>query len=375
MSQNNKILLKWTAAFPDSSGYASAARGYVSALIDHPEVDLTISPVSFESQKTNHSSFNEKAEPYLNRRIDYKFNILHLTPENYHVFYEQSKYNIAYTVWETDRLPGDWIPILNRMNEIWVPSEWNVEVFKSSGVTKPIIAVPHVVEHANSWDTISPFELPCKEDAFVFYSIFQWIERKNPLCLLKAYLTEFDASENVCLALKTYRINTSLEEQNIIKNEIVTIKEKLKLSNYPPIYFLGQLFPDELIVKLHKRGDCFVLAHRGEGFSITHAEAMSFGKPCIGTNYSGNLQFMNSKNSYLIDYQSTPVYDMIFGKYHGKMNWADPDVSHLRKLMRSVFTYKEEAIQKGLIGQQTIKDTLNSKTISNLIVNRLKEIG
>lgn len=374
MSNDNKIPIRWTSAILDSSGYANASRGYVLALMDHPDVEISISPVSFEEQRTSHKTFEEKAKLFLDRKIDYKFNILHLTPENYHIFHNPSKYNIAYTVWETDRLPGEWVPMINKMDEVWVPSEWNKEVFKNSGIIKPIVVVPHVIEKPDT-STLKPFDLPCSEDTFVFYSIFQWIERKNPLCLLKAFLTEFSASEKVCLALKSYRINTSLQEQDIIKNEIQLIKEKLRLSNYPPIYFLGQLFPDEMISRLHMRGGCFILPHRGEGFSISHAEAMSHGKPAVGTNYSGNLDFMNQDNSYLIDYQLTPTYGMIFGKYHGKMNWADPDITHLKQIMREVFENKDQAVQRGLVGQKTIQEKLNAKVISNLIVNRLKEIG
>ena len=48
--------------------------------------------------------------------------------------------------------------------------------------------------------------------------------------------------------------------------------------------------------------DCYVSLHRSEGFGLTMAEAMAIGKPVIATGYSGNVDFMNSGNSHLIEY-------------------------------------------------------------------------
>ena len=49
--------------------------------------------------------------------------------------------------------------------------------------------------------------------------------------------------------------------------------------------------------------DCYVSLHRAEGFGLTLAEAMAIGKPVIATGYSGNVDFMNDANSYLVDYE------------------------------------------------------------------------
>jgi glycosyltransferase involved in cell wall biosynthesis len=51
---------------------------------------------------------------------------------------------------------------------------------------------------------------------------------------------------------------------------------------------------------LTARCDCYVSLHRSEGFGLTMAEAMAWGKPVIATAYSGNLEFMDNDNSYLV---------------------------------------------------------------------------
>src|SRR5205085_9026255 len=53
--------------------------------------------------------------------------------------------------------------------------------------------------------------------------------------------------------------------------------------------------------------DCYVSLHRSEGFGLTMAEAMAIGKPVIATGYSGNVGFMSSAHSHLIDYTMSRV--------------------------------------------------------------------
>lgn len=369
------IPLRWVCPTFDTSGYASATRSYLNALIDTGEVDLSVGTVSFEKQKTTHGGFADKVKPYMDKKIANKIQVVHLTPENYVNFRTQNTYNIGYTAWEADHLPHQWVELCNLMNEIWVPSTWNAEVFKASGVKPPIHVIPHIIR-APDISKATKVTLGVEDDTFIFYSIFQWIERKNPIGLLKAYLTEFKADENVCLALKSYRLNTSIKEQGLIKTEIGRVKKALAMPNsaYPPIRFFGSLLTSEQMMGFHDRGDCFVLPHKGEGFGIPHAEAMALGKPVIATNYSGNLEFMNSDNSYLVDCFEAPVCNMIFPNYHGYMNWVEPSVSHLKALMRQVYEDRKAAKKVGERAAKDISEQLSAEIIAGKIVGRLQQI-
>ena len=368
------IPLKWTSACLDSSGYAEASRNYISALHKSEKVNLTLSITSFENQKTDHSEIGRLCGSLVNKKdVPYKINVVHLTPENFPTFVERDKYNIGYTVWETDSLPKDWVPLCNMMDEIWVPSKWNKNVFIHSGVTKPIYIIPHclMVDTSEAKEHIS---MGVSDDTFIFYSVFQWIVRKNPIDLLKAYFTEFKKDEKVCLALKTYRLNTSVKEKDVIKQDIQKIKHGLNLQEYPQIIFFGDLFSNEVMKAFYQKGDCFVLPCHAEGWGICYATAMAYGKPTIGTKYGGQLDFMNSKNSYLIKCQESPVFNMIFPNYDGSMNWADPNISHLKKLMRYVYENREEAKTIGLQGKKDIEELYNPRVVSDLITKRLEEI-
>lgn len=55
-------------------------------------------------------------------------------------------YSIGRTMFETDRLPAVFVPRLNAMNEIWVPSQWQKDSFIASGVIpEKLVVVPEGV--------------------------------------------------------------------------------------------------------------------------------------------------------------------------------------------------------------------------------------
>ena len=53
--------------------------------------------------------------------------------------------------------------------------------------------------------------------------------------------------------------------------------------------------------------DAFVSLHRSEGFGFGLAEAMLLGKPAIGTDYSGNTDFLTEATGYLVPNELVPL--------------------------------------------------------------------
>jgi len=86
-------------------------------------------------------------------------------------------------------------------------------------------------------------------------------------------------------------------------------------------------------------GDCFVSLHRSEGFGLGLAEAMLMAKPVIATGYSGNLVFVNRKNSLLVDYElaeieeGRPIYTR--GNF-----WVEPSIKQAAAHMRGVYEHR-----------------------------------
>ncbi len=359
----------------DSSGYGNAARNNVAAL-HSIGTKIEVMPITFEKQKANIGELGLLMSQLTNRDADNAIHIVHCTPQNYPHLVKEDKYNIGYAAWESSLLPDGWADHINLLNEIWCPSEYNVQVFKDSGVTIPVYCVPHTFDMDRSVEPDMNLVGKRKPDEFMFYSIFQWLERKNPLGLLVAYLTEFEPGENVSLALKTFlQSHNSPQEVAQIRSQIKEVKNKLHMSSFPRVLLISQLLSAQEIAGLHAIGDCFVLPHRCEGFGIPIAEATLAGNPTISTNYGGAVDFItHEETGYLTNYTISPVYGMPWHIYSGKMNWADPDLSDVKKWMRYVFENRDEAKKVALTGKTMLEDNLSWESVGNRMKERLDKI-
>lgn len=364
----------------DSSGYSEAARNNIAAL-HYGGVTVNVVPLSFEKFKSDLGDLGKLAKSLVGKNHPGKIQILHCTPNMYANHIKKDMYNIGYTVWETDKLPSDWVNDINRCNEVWVPCNHNVEVFKRSGVNIPVYCIPHAFnpEYQNE----EKEELPVNnidENDFVFYSIFQWTERKNPLSLLKAYLTEFKENENVVLILKTYLVDpTNNNEKEAIKNQIKDLKAALHLKSYPKVLLISSLLSSQQIKELHLIGDCFVSLHACEGFGVPIAEAMLSDSVVLTTSYGGPSDFIiENVTGFTVPYTMTPVCGMPWSHYAGDQNWASPDIDTAKKKMRRIFNIGQPRLDSlGHIrsnAKEKIQTEYSWEAVGHLMKNRLLEI-
>lgn len=367
--------VKYIAPVFDGSGYAEAARNYVLA-IHRKGYPITVAPITFENTRPDLGKEGEILLGLINNNVDYDKIITHSTPDlwQHYTKFERNKYLIGYTVWETSNLHPSWAVACNRANEIWVPCDWNVEVFRDSGVGVPIHKVPHAIDIPDL-DIVPDFNLEGISDSdYVFYSIFQWQERKNPYGLLAAYTSAFTGVDDVVLVLKTYR-NDHSGDKSTIKDLVLQYKKYMTLDHFPKMYLIVENLSSGAITALHKRGDCFVLLQRSEGWGLSHFEAASMGNPIITPAYGGQTDFLKKDNSYLIDYQLTPVTGMPWSPYYrGDQWWCEPNIKQTVDTMRHVYNNRDEAKEKGKRARQYVSDNFTWDRIGDMIVERLRQI-
>ena len=370
--------IEWVGPVENPSGYGAFARSFILAM-NKRGMKIQVLPVSFDTQKPELGAEGKEVESLINgNRKGVNISILNMTPEFWQKFKNPNPgvINIGFTMFETTRIPDIWVTECNKMDAIFVPCQWNVEVFKDSGVTIPIYCISPGVEPEKYEDKLPTNKIATVQDGtFLFYSIFQWTPRKNPEALLRAYWSEFSGVNDVCLILKTYLSNTSQSEQVKLKSIIANIKSNINLKHYPRIIFIGGLLSNEEIADVHRTSNCLVLPTRAEGFGLPQMEAMAYGRTVISTNFSGNTDFQNKDNSYLLDYQLTPVQGMTWCPwYEGDMLWADPDVYQLKKYMREVYTNRDEAKRIGLLGQKELFQNFNWDTRIKILRETFKKI-
>lgn len=249
---------------------------------------------------------------------------------------------IGYTMLEVDGIPSDWVDSANRMNEVWVPTQFNVETFRKSGVRVPIEVVPLGVDTDHFNTGIRPYKT--FED-FIFLSIFEWGERKAPEILIKAFNEEFSADDGVALLLAATNRDPGLNIGDKLR------QLNLRRGRAPVILWINPALEGAELGALYRSVNAFVLTTKGEGWGLPILEAMACGLPVIATDWSGHTAFFDDTVGYPIEVQKMEPALAKCPYYEG-FNWALPNLENVRELMRYVFEHGGEAASKGVLAAE-----------------------
>lgn len=359
------ITINYHATFSKTSGISEAARANFSALKDSAFILNQINYVENKRQLIREGGHLQDSI------TDKTINIYHININdipcfllNNDIIIASKTYNIAYWAWEFNKLPENFINLLPLFDEIWVPSSFCQNVFASYSF-KPVIKIPHLIERIEIEQSKPKIEL---QDKFVFLSIFDSLstpERKNTDGLIKCFLDTFSANPNVVLILKTV---------NLEKNKRLHQKFIEQTKDHKSIILINEDYTKKELIQLIDSCHSYVSLHRAEGFGLTLAEAMSRNKIVIGTGYSGNLEFMNNQNSFLIHYQlMTQDKDSDFIKQG--YEYAEPDIENSKKVLKFVYDNYTDIEHIGLNGKQTIENSFSKKKIGDLMCSRLQKIS
>ena len=355
----------------DYTGYGEANRHFVKALHE-AGVDVRVVPVSYVPDIADFGALGQLCKELSQKTNDYEVKILHVTPDQYSKFYEHGKYHIGHLFWETSKIPQEFADGARTMQEIWTGSQTNAAAIEAAGVNAPIFICPQAIETER--DESKPYSLP-NFDGYLFYSIFEWNERKNPRTLIRAFYEEFSESENVGLLVKTYYKNFSERDSDYLTGELKRLKREYG-GGRAPVFAFRHLMDRHQVNRLHQTGDCFVLPHRGEGWGIPIAEAMVYGKPAITTGYGGLNDYLTDQTAYRLPYKMIPVegIDLNHRWYTPDQRWANVEIADLRAAMRRVFNERKEAEAIGKAGQQFVKDNFNFLAVGTKLKQRLELI-
>lgn len=368
------INVKYTSSSRSPSGYGEAARNFITALFCSG-VNLTTENLMQMAEKTNYGITGAICDSLEGRRIPYKITIVHLTPDLIPQYQEKGIYTISHLFWETDSLPKEWITPLNNIDEIWTGSSKMSEMIKASGVTTPCYFFPQPINTGLAEESIDPFVFTFPKD-FVFYTIGQWIDRKNMKGLLRAYWKAFEGKDNVSLLLKTYRVNYTDSEYKLIKNDIIEWKNELKLKHFPKVLLTKNLLTENQISKLHLLGDCYVSPSSGEGWNRPLQEAALFGNPIVSADNGGITDYLTDQHYFRIASNLSQATEQThIPWYKSSMKWKLIDEYDLVKQMKIVFNDFEKAKLKGRTASEYVKKNFSYRIVGDLMKKRLEEIN
>jgi glycosyltransferase involved in cell wall biosynthesis/2-polyprenyl-3-methyl-5-hydroxy-6-metoxy-1,4-benzoquinol methylase len=352
--------------FKAEFGHGEAARRIVAG-IEQAGIPFSTVTMRAPHHRERHA-FVERSSAEL-----YGTNVVCLNPEHILEFAEAggrdllaNRYTIGAWCWEGSRFPPSLHGAFRLVDEIWVASEF-VAGLISAETEKPVLRFPMPVEVRDP-PSLSRIDLGLPDDRFVFlfvYDFFSTLERKNPLGLIEAFKRAFPPGSGPILVLKS--INGGKKRE-----ELARVREAA--ARHPDIRVVDEFVTAEQVQGLTALCDCYVSLHRSEGFGLTIADAMAYGKPAIATRYSGNLTFMNDDDSYLVGAGLATVPPGI-PNYPAGSVWADPNLDEAAALMRQVVENPEEAAAHAARGRQTIVDEHSLDRTAEFMGRRLAEVA
>jgi glycosyltransferase involved in cell wall biosynthesis len=233
---------------------------------------------------------------------------------------------IGMWAWELEEFPSAFARSAELVDEVWAISRHAADAI-ARAVDVPVHCVPPpVVDRVPAPRTRAQLGLP---DGFLFlfcFDFFSVAARKNPFGAVEAFRRAFAAGDGPQLVVKSINGDREVSELERLRHVA---------AGRPDIHVVDGYRDAADVRALFGACDAYVSLHRAEGFGLTMAEAMLAGRPVIATGYSGNLEFMDEANSFLVGYEPGVVPEGC-GPYPAGAKWAEPDVEHAAELMRRV---------------------------------------
>ena len=276
----------------------------------------------------------------------------------------EGRHSTGLWFWEVSHFPEQWLRSFDYVDEVWVASEHVADALRPL-TSRPVhtIRLP-VLPEAPVEASRAQLGMP---EGFCFLFVFDYrsvFRRKNPLGLIEAFRKAFEPGEGPSLVIKS-----------ICGDEFPAEREELAsaAAQRPDIHLIEDTVTIGEKNAMIASCDCYVSLHRSEGLGLTMAEAMYFGRPVIATSYSGNLDFMTERNSYLVPHGMVAIGPGA-NPYPEDKAWADPDLDAAARMMREAFEDPEAAAARGRLAAEDIRRTHSPDAAAEAITVRMEEI-
>jgi glycosyltransferase involved in cell wall biosynthesis len=275
----------------------------------------------------------------------YAINVFCLTGfETARVFMEMGpglfaeRYNIGWWPWELPVWPAHWALVFDLVDEVWAATRFTELMYNQAqeqreGDNHPVpVSLMPMAATVDRVKHMSRTQLGLPEQACLFLYVFDfnsYLQRKNPFAALKAFRQAFPARDkSVGLVLKTM----NSDPENPVWQKFVKECQQDKR-----IIILDRTLERGEVLGLIECCDVYVSLHRSEGFGRTQAEAIQFGKPVVGTDFSGNTDFLTAETGFPVKLKKRVVQE---GEYPfvtdaDKAWWADPLVNDAARQMKA----------------------------------------
>ncbi|MCA8901936.1 MAG: glycosyltransferase [Hyphomonas sp.] len=264
--------------------------------------------------------------------------------------------------WELPVGPAGWARQARMLSEIWYPSRY-VRDSLHPDISTAHRVIPHYVpvldgkqpRHIEKTDGVRLRALSIADGR-------SSLPRKNLLAAITMFRRAFPGDERAELCVKCRNLGLYPDYQDQVMRAAAAD---------PRVHIIDRTMPQDEYEHLIASSDVVISAHRAEGFGLHLAEAMASGKAVIATGWSGNLEFMNARNSLLLPYQLTPVKDSS-GIYSGfdSARWAEAEIDAGAKALRELYDSPSSLQSVAEAGRRSIGEALTSRRYTDALFNR-----
>jgi hypothetical protein len=325
------------------SGYGDLGMALAKSLLRYDKYDLMIVPTRWGgcSRKYLEADMTDPVEKELFKKIIRQpvtrqpDLFIQCTIPN--EFQPPAKYNIGITAGiETTIARPDWVEGLNRMNFNIVTSNHAKKVFEEAVYQKqepnqppqpPLKSLKpmevlfwgadlSIYGNDKSFEARVEQELSVIEEDFCFLFVGQWTsgglfsDRKDIGNLIKTFLTTFSnmgPKKKPALVIKTSGAAICNMDKHDMINRLKSVKsmveQERKTTDLPNVYILyGELTESEMnALYNHSKIKAHISFTHGEGFGHPLLLSTLSGKPLLVSNWSGHLDFLDTKLCKLLD--------------------------------------------------------------------------
>ena len=254
------------------------------------------------------------------------------------------QYTVGMWAWELEVFPPEMLVGVPYVDEVWINSHHAAAAVQRAVPELPVyVVLPPVQRYPMAPPGPHPLGIDADFSFLFCFDVNSSIERKNPEGVVRAFRTAFPPGSGPTLIIKSHNGRFDQLELERLRYEA---RDRTDIHIIDAVLDVGELR------RLIATCGCYVSLHRAEGFGYTMAEAMLAGVPVIATRYSGNLEFMDDDNSFLVAAGRGEVA-ATWGPYPAGAVWAEPDLDDAARLMRLVH---DDADQRKVVAERGRRD-------------------
>lgn len=329
--------------YREFSGMGNASRNYIKALYQtghnisirpcynifkaYPETDIDASILELENNfSKKYHTVIQHGYPHqfsYNSKFDKIIGITHLESSNY--FYTLNNY-------------------LNCLDIVIVGSEVVKNAIQNNNLISKIEVVPEPIDTDLIKNYVSK-NSKIKKNFYSFYTVGDFISRKNIKTILLAFLILVDDHTDIELVIKTKNpADNSIS--NLIEYEFEKIYDTIRKEiNKKPKILVGDV-GYESILYLHNNNDCFINCSSGESFGYSTLEALAFNNNIIVTNNIGSTDIVSGGCGQVVDSELVECIDKdrVYNLYNSiDQGWREPSLSKLiNKMIISMYESEKD---------------------------------